>query len=415
MSLINEALKKAQKERAATPATPASVPPVLAEGAKAPASTPPPPPAPGAAAAAPGAPVVAKSKDVPGKVIMLAGGLGMVAVVVIGLVLAVVLGGKEPEPKKPATAQAAKPEEAPVAQESTAPAEVSVPLDINSIPVVAETPAPAVPPPAPVPAAAVPKREVAASPAVVPAPAVASAQPSAPVAPAPAPSLVEVKPATQPAPAVQPGTVPPPAPAVAATPAVTPAPAPVPQPEVAKPATVAAGGVAVAPAGGLQGYTQNLTSSVKQAKAVTATANARAGEATAVMDSAAPVAPAPVAPVASAPVAPPAPVPPVMPAAIEIPTQPQAVPPQMAGAQAGTAAAPADTNAARQQQVLAFLDSLRLSGVRKAGSQSRILFNNQIFRLNEVVHPETGLRVVEVQGREIIFADDSGVRYRKRF
>jgi len=66
-------------------------------------------------------------------------------------------------------------------------------------------------------------------------------------------------------------------------------------------------------------------------------------------------------------------------------------------------------------KVLAFLESSRISGVKVAGSQGRLLMNNQVFNIDDIVQPETGLRITEIQANIILFTDESGIQYRKQF
>jgi hypothetical protein len=64
----------------------------------------------------------------------------------------------------------------------------------------------------------------------------------------------------------------------------------------------------------------------------------------------------------------------------------------------------------------AALDNLPLSGVRIAGDNSRILINGDVYALGDtIVEGNLKLKFVSVAPREIIFVDDSGAQYTKRF
>lgn len=65
--------------------------------------------------------------------------------------------------------------------------------------------------------------------------------------------------------------------------------------------------------------------------------------------------------------------------------------------------------------VLAFLESSRITGIKVAGKQSRLLMNNHVFKTNSIVQPETKLRITEIKSNEILFVDESGIQYRKQF
>jgi hypothetical protein len=64
----------------------------------------------------------------------------------------------------------------------------------------------------------------------------------------------------------------------------------------------------------------------------------------------------------------------------------------------------------------AALDNLRLNGVRLAGPDSRILLEGEVYNIGDIVEThDLKLKVFAVAPREIIFEDDSGAQYTKRF
>ncbi|MGE9292824.1 MAG: hypothetical protein ACQKBW_04365 [Puniceicoccales bacterium] len=65
--------------------------------------------------------------------------------------------------------------------------------------------------------------------------------------------------------------------------------------------------------------------------------------------------------------------------------------------------------------IVAFLNASRISGVKVAGKQSRVLMNNQVFFIGSVVDPQSRLRIKAIKNNEIEFVDESGLEYRKRF
>jgi hypothetical protein len=127
-------------------------------------------------------------------------------------------------------------------------------------------------------------------------------------------------------------------------------------------------------------------------------------------------APAPV-PNATRPVASPP-----QPVAVAAPVTPQP-PTQSAAAPAAPAATPvtpvADfaaekaAYAAHAARVYEFLNTLRLTGVRGLGAEARVLMNERVWRLNDVVSPELGLRLSAVRPGLLVFTDASGRTYEK--
>lgn len=129
-------------------------------------------------------------------------------------------------------------------------------------------------------------------------------------------------------------------------------------------------------------------------------------------------APAPVAPVAVVTFTPAAPV-------AEVPAERPAAP----VASAPTAAAPAPapvavapvvlpppaTEAEHVARVYAFLSSIRLTGVRGADAQARVLMNEKVFRLNDTVDAALGLRLSAVRPNLLVFTDARGRTFEKTY
>ena len=188
-----------------------------------------------------------------------------------------------------------------------------------------------------------------------------AARPAATTAPAaPAPAIVPVLPAARPAPAeVPPAAVTPPSPPP--TPAATSAPV--------KNAAAASPAQPAAPA------------TIAPAKP-------------------APAAPAPPPSLRPEPIAPTATTPAVTPAATAAPASP--------AAPSAPAAPPRP-----DEKVSAFIGTLRVAGVRAMGDDSRVLINDRVYRVNEVVDRNLGIRLVKVEPGSLHFVDGRGVAYVK--
>lgn len=65
--------------------------------------------------------------------------------------------------------------------------------------------------------------------------------------------------------------------------------------------------------------------------------------------------------------------------------------------------------------VKTFLDDANITGVRVAGSRSKVLMNNQVFRIGDVVDEKLGLKVADITSEAIVFNDESGTEFRKSF
>ena len=65
------------------------------------------------------------------------------------------------------------------------------------------------------------------------------------------------------------------------------------------------------------------------------------------------------------------------------------------------------------QQVLVYLDNLRIMGVRFSGLESKVLIGDRVYRVNDVIERNFGLKLVEVQPDRLFFVDARGVTYAK--
>ena len=116
---------------------------------------------------------------------------------------------------------------------------------------------------------------------------------------------------------------------------------------------------------------------------------------------AAPLPPTPLAPVTKTENAP-APTPPKLVAAPPPPATPVSL-------------VTGPTDAERSARIYAFLSTLRLTGVRGVNAQARVLMNEKVFRLNDVVDAALGLRITAVQPGRLIFTDPKGQTYEKQY
>lgn len=138
--------------------------------------------------------------------------------------------------------------------------------------------------------------------------------------------------------------------------------------------------------------------------------------------------PSPAAPVAAVPVvAPPVEKPatsgviPALPAVASTPPPAVATTPLPAPTSPGPVkptvvkAAPPAANVplAPDQDVLIYLDTLKIVGVRFSGIDSKVLIGDRVFRVNDVIERNFGLRLVEVQPDRLYFVDARGVAYTK--
>jgi len=65
------------------------------------------------------------------------------------------------------------------------------------------------------------------------------------------------------------------------------------------------------------------------------------------------------------------------------------------------------------EQAQGFVDGLRVSGVRSAGSDSKVLINGHVYKVNDVLDRTLGIRLVRVDADHLTFVDAGGATYLK--
>lgn len=61
------------------------------------------------------------------------------------------------------------------------------------------------------------------------------------------------------------------------------------------------------------------------------------------------------------------------------------------------------------------MDTLRIAGVKAGGAESRVLMNDRVYRLNDIVERTLGIRLIKVETNSLTFSDANGVTYVKFF
>ena len=67
------------------------------------------------------------------------------------------------------------------------------------------------------------------------------------------------------------------------------------------------------------------------------------------------------------------------------------------------------------ERIHAFVDSIRVTGIRSSGDDSRVLMNDRVFRVNDIVDRGLGVRLTKVNPNSLTFTDANGATYVKNF
>ncbi|MEO6006403.1 MAG: hypothetical protein ABIZ04_15520 [Opitutus sp.] len=62
-----------------------------------------------------------------------------------------------------------------------------------------------------------------------------------------------------------------------------------------------------------------------------------------------------------------------------------------------------------------FVDSIRVMGIRSSGGESKVLMNDRVFRVNDIVDRTLALKLVKVEPELLTFSDRNGMVYTKTF
>lgn len=102
-----------------------------------------------------------------------------------------------------------------------------------------------------------------------------------------------------------------------------------------------------------------------------------------------------------------------------------ATPPAVAPASEPSAAVPANpaptspraavVSGPPDERVNLFLDKLHVTGIRSSGQDSKVLMNDRVYRVNDIVDRTLNLKLTHVQPGQLTFLDDRGVVYTKNF
>ncbi len=77
--------------------------------------------------------------------------------------------------------------------------------------------------------------------------------------------------------------------------------------------------------------------------------------------------------------------------------------------------APAAAPAGQDIRILTLVDSLRVAGIRSSGHESKVLMNDRVYRVNDLVDYALGVRLTKVSADGLTFTDANGTTYVKNF
>ena len=68
-----------------------------------------------------------------------------------------------------------------------------------------------------------------------------------------------------------------------------------------------------------------------------------------------------------------------------------------------------------QESIQTLVDALRVAGIRAAGNDSKVMINERVYKLNDIVDRPNNLRLTKVASDGLMFTTPDGVTYEKTF
>jgi len=68
-----------------------------------------------------------------------------------------------------------------------------------------------------------------------------------------------------------------------------------------------------------------------------------------------------------------------------------------------------------EPRAINYIEGIRVAGIRASTTDSKVLMNDRVYRLNDTVEHEMGLRLVAITSHSLTFEDDRGARYTRSF
>ena len=66
-------------------------------------------------------------------------------------------------------------------------------------------------------------------------------------------------------------------------------------------------------------------------------------------------------------------------------------------------------------RMIAVIEHFRVGGIRVAGAESKVLMNDHVFRINDIVDHELDIRLTAIEPKALTFEDARGAGYTRNF
>lgn len=68
-----------------------------------------------------------------------------------------------------------------------------------------------------------------------------------------------------------------------------------------------------------------------------------------------------------------------------------------------------------ETRAITFIESIRVTGIRASATDSKVLMNDRVYRVGDIVEHEMGLKIVGITANSLTFEDERGGRFTRTF
>ena len=68
-----------------------------------------------------------------------------------------------------------------------------------------------------------------------------------------------------------------------------------------------------------------------------------------------------------------------------------------------------------ESKAVAYIEGLRVAGIRASATESKVLMNDRVYRIGDTIEHQLGLKLVVITASSLTFEDEKGARYTRNF
>jgi len=68
-----------------------------------------------------------------------------------------------------------------------------------------------------------------------------------------------------------------------------------------------------------------------------------------------------------------------------------------------------------ESKAIAYIEALRVAGIRASTTDSKVLMNDRVYRTGDIIEHQLGLKLAVIAAGSLTFEDEKGARYTRNF